>query len=192
MIAVADTLDHLSWCVILTATALPAVTNPSWTSPAIVAAATQGGQTLSAVTNPSRTLPATVAAATHCRRIGGAVSVAVGGLLAAGGAMGTGGIATAGGGDPADRAQTSVEEQCMRGHFVLHLCTEAELCMEDSQLQLLTDADSWLCSVYGDTIHQNDGTHLDSGIGVAEDAKWQRLYLWIAACHLLLYHLPNG
>ena len=29
-------------------------------------------------------------------------------------------------------------------------------------------------------------------IGVAEDAKWQRLYLWVAACQLLLYNLPNG
>jgi hypothetical protein len=80
----------------------------------------------------------------------------------------------------------------MRGYFVPHLCTEAELRAEDPQLQLLTDANSWLCSVYGDTIHQNDGTHLDSGIGVAEDAKWQWLYLWAATCHLLLYDLPNG
>ena len=47
-------------------------------------------------------------------------------------------------------------------------------------------------AVYGDTIHQNDGTHLDGGIGVAEDAKWQRLHLRVAACNLPLYDLPNG
>jgi hypothetical protein len=46
--------------------------------------------------------------------------------------------------------------------------------------------------VYGDTIHQNDGTHLDSGIGVAKDTRWQWLYLWAATCHLLLYNLPNS
>jgi hypothetical protein len=58
--------------------------------------------------------------------------------------------------------------------------------------QRLTDADRRLCSVYGDTIHQNDGTHLDGGIGIAEDAKWQRLHLRAAACNLPLYDLPNG
>jgi hypothetical protein len=58
--------------------------------------------------------------------------------------------------------------------------------------QRLTDADRRLCSVYGDTIHQNDGTHLDGGIGIAEDAKWQRLHLRVAACNLPLYDLPNG
>ena len=52
--------------------------------------------------------------------------------------------------------------------------------------------DRRLCSIYGNTIHQNDGTHLDGGIGVAEDAKWQRLYLRVAACNLPLYDLPNG
>jgi hypothetical protein len=63
--------------------------------------------------------------------------------------------------------------------------------VEDPQLQRLTDADHRLCSIYGDTIHQNDGTHLDGGIGVAEDAKWQRLHLRIDACDLPLYDLPN-
>jgi len=78
------------------------------------------------------------------------------------------------------------------GTFFPRHCTDAELRAEDPQLQRLTDADRRLCSVYGDTIHQNDGTHLDGGIGVAEDAKWQRLHLRIAACNLLLYDLPNG
>jgi hypothetical protein len=61
--------------------------------------------------------------------------------------------------------------------FLPRHCTEAELRAEDPQLQWLTDANRRLCSVYGNTIHQNDGTHLDSGIGVAKDAKWQQLYL---------------
>ena len=82
--------------------------------------------------------------------------------------------------------------QRTRGHFVPRHCTEAELRAEDPRLGRLTDADRWLCSVYGNTIHQNDGTHLDGGIGAAQDAKWQRLHLRVAACTLLLYDLPNG
>jgi hypothetical protein len=89
---------------ILAATVLPAVTNPSWTLPAIVAAATQGGRTLPAVTIPSQTLPVIVAATTQSGWIGGAGSVAVGGPLAAGGASGANSIAMAGRGDPAERA----------------------------------------------------------------------------------------
>jgi hypothetical protein len=120
-----------------------------------------------AVANPSWTLPAIVAATTQGGWIGGAGSVAVGGPLAAGGATGAGSSAMVEGGDLADRAQASIKEQ--------HV------------------ANSWLCSVYRDTIHQNVGTHHDGGIGVVEDAKWQRLYLWLAACQLLLrYDLPNG
>jgi len=82
--------------------------------------------------------------------------------------------------------------QHARGHFLPRHCTDAELRAEDPRLQRLTDAGRRLWSVYGDTIHQNDGTHLDGGIGVAEDAKWQRLHLRVAACNLPLYDLPNG
>ena len=82
--------------------------------------------------------------------------------------------------------------QHTRGHFLPRQCTEAELRAEDPQLQRLTDADRWLYSVFGDTIHQNDGTHLDDGIGVADNTKWQRLHLRVAACNLPLYDLPNG
>ena len=71
-------------------------------------------------------------------------------------------------------------------------CTDTELRAEDPQLQRLTDADCQLCSVYGNTIHQNDGIQLDGRIGVAEDTKWQRLHLRVAACNLPLYDLPNG
>jgi len=96
----------------------------------------------------------------------------------------TGAMADAGWGEAAQRAH---------GHFLPRHCTDSELRAEDLQLQRLTDADHRLCSVYGDTIHpQNDGTHLDGGIGIAEDAKWQQLHLRIAACNLPLYDLPNG
>ena len=77
--------------------------------------------------------------------------------------------------------------------YVQHrVWTEAELREEDPQLQVLTAADRKLMSVYGDTIHQNDGTHLDGGIGAFEDRKWQRLYKRIIACNLPLYDLPSG
>jgi hypothetical protein len=45
---------------------------------------------------------------------------------------------------------------------------------EYSKLQPFTPADHCLMEVYGDTIHLNDGTHLDGGIGVANDLIWQR------------------
>jgi hypothetical protein len=140
VIAVTETLDCLSW----QQSSLPAVTNPSRTPPAIVAATTQGGCPLQAVINPSQTSPATVVAATQGRRISGAVSVAIGGPLAAGSATGVGSVATLGGSAPADRAQASIEEQRVCGHFVPCLCMQAELCAEDPRLQRLTNANSWL------------------------------------------------
>jgi hypothetical protein len=89
-------------------------------------------------------------------------------------------------------AGVGLAAQRARGHFSPCHCTDAELRAEDPRLQRLTDTDHRLCSVFGDTIHQNDGTHLDGGIGVAEDAKWQRLHLRVVACNLPLYDLPNG
>jgi hypothetical protein len=59
-------------------------------------------------------------------------------------------------------------------------------------LQRLTTADWWLLGIFGDTIHLNYGTHLNGGIGAAEDAKWQRLYNHVATCSLPLYYLSNG
>ena len=83
-------------------------------------------------------------------------------------------------------------EQRVHWHFVPCHCTDAELRAENPRLKRLMNANHQLCSLYVDTIHQNDGTHLDGGIGVAEDAKWQRFHLRIAACNLPLYDLPNG
>ncbi len=94
-------------------------------------------------------------------------------------------VADTGGG-----AGVAVQQVC--GHFVPRRCTDAELRAQNPRLQRLTDTNRQLCCVYGDTIHQNDCTHLDSGIGFTEDAKWQRLHLRVAACNLQLYDLPNG
>jgi hypothetical protein len=80
----------------------------------------------------------------------------------------------------------------MHGHFVPHTFTEEELHGADPRLQWLTAVDRGLLGIFGNTIHLNDGTHLDGGIGVAEDAKWQRLYNRVASCTLPLYDLPNG
>ncbi|KAL3812075.1 hypothetical protein ACHAXA_002879 [Cyclostephanos tholiformis] len=78
------------------------------------------------------------------------------------------------------------------GLFVPRTFTEEELCEADPRLQRISAANRWLLGVFGDTIHLNDGTHLDGGIGVNEDAKWQRLYNCVASCSLPLYDLPNG
>ena len=68
--------------------------------------------------------------------------------------------------------------------------TAAELRRDDPLMQDTTPADQKLIGIYGDTIHQNDGRHLDGGIGVANDQKWQRLHMRIAACQLSLYDVP--
>ena len=73
------------------------------------------------------------------------------------------------------------------------LClTAAEIVQADPNMQDITPADQKLISIYGDTIHHNDGRHLDGGIGVNEDRKWQRLHFRVASCTLALYDLPNG
>jgi hypothetical protein len=82
--------------------------------------------------------------------------------------------------------------QSVHGHSLPSTFTEAELREADPQLQRLTTADWRLLGIFGDTIHLNNGTHLDGGIGAAEDAKWQRLYNRVAACSLPLYNLLNG
>ena len=82
--------------------------------------------------------------------------------------------------------------QGVHGHFMPRTFTEEELHEADPQLQRLTAVDRWLLGIFGNTIHLNDGTHLDGDIGAAEDAKWQRLYNSVAACSLPLYNLPNG
>jgi hypothetical protein len=70
--------------------------------------------------------------------------------------------------------------------------TEDELRTADPLLQSFTGADQKLHGVFGDTIHHNDGRHLDGGIGEDEDRKWQRLHGRVVAARLPLYSLPNG
>ncbi len=125
-------------------------------------------------------------------RVGAAVGMAVGGPPAADARTGAEGGATMGGDHPIDMALALVAAQRVRRHFKPCHCSNAELRTENPRLQWPTDADRRLCGVYGDIIHQNDGTHLDGGISVAKDAKWQRLHLRVAACQLLLYDVPNG
>jgi hypothetical protein len=62
----------------------------------------------------------------------------------------------------------------------------------DPLLQNFTGADRKLHGVFGDTIHHNNGRHLDGGIGEDEDRKWQRLHERVVAARLPLYSLPNG
>ena len=60
---------------------------------------------------------------------------------------------------------------------------------DDPFLQPLTKADELLMSVYGDTIHLNDGCQLDGGI---EDNKlWLRRWLRVVACDLKLWEVPR-
>ena len=49
--------------------------------------------------------------------------------------------------------------------------TEDELRTANPLLQSFTGADQKLHGVFGDTIHHNDGCHLDGGIGEDEDRK---------------------
>jgi hypothetical protein len=70
--------------------------------------------------------------------------------------------------------------------------TEDELWTNDPLLQSFTGADRKLHGVFGDTIHHNDGRHLDGGIGEDEDRKWQHLHERVVTACLPLYSLPNG
>jgi hypothetical protein len=70
--------------------------------------------------------------------------------------------------------------------------TEDELWTNDPLLKSFTGVDRKLHGVFGDTIHPNDGHHLNGGIGEEEDCKWQCLHECIVAAHLPLYSLPNG
>jgi hypothetical protein len=69
---------------------------------------------------------------------------------------------------------------------------ENELCTNNLLLQIFMGADRKLHGIFGDTIHHNDGCHLDGGIGEDEDRKWQRLHKRIVTAHLPLYSLTNG
>ena len=60
----------------------------------------------------------------------------------------------------------------------------------DLLLQNLTAADKKLLAVFGDTIHHNNGKHLDGGI--ADDAKWQKRWKMVVSTSLPLWYAPKG
>ena len=60
---------------------------------------------------------------------------------------------------------------------------------DDPLLQQLNAADNLLMGVYGDTIHKNDGTHLDGGI--EDNAVWQWRWSRVAAVNLRLWDVPR-
>ena len=69
--------------------------------------------------------------------------------------------------------------------------TEDELRQTDPLLHQFTDADRKLQSVYGDTVHANDGSHLHGGIDWNENLKMQQLHHRVASVNQSLYSLPN-
>jgi hypothetical protein len=58
-------------------------------------------------------------------------------------------------------------------------------------VQQLTAADRKLISLYGDTIHQNDGCHLHGGIDPDISIQHQVWWVQVIATHLFLWDLPN-
>jgi hypothetical protein len=87
-------------------------------------------------------------------------------------------------------ASSKVQGACR--HSVPCSYTKEELRDADPLLQWFTDADHWLLGIFGNAIHQNNGTHLNGRIGISEDAKWQRLHKSVAACSLQPYNLPTS
>ncbi|KAL7503120.1 hypothetical protein ACHAXN_000965, partial [Cyclotella atomus] len=61
---------------------------------------------------------------------------------------------------------------------------------DDPKMQPLSAADERLRSVYGDTIHLNDGRHLDGG--VKDDRVWQWRWNRIVSMDLSLWDAPPG
>ncbi len=70
--------------------------------------------------------------------------------------------------------------------------TEDELRTNNPLLQIFMGADWKLHGIFGDTIHHNNGHHLNRGIGEDEDRRWQCLHERVVAACLPLYSLPNG
>ncbi len=58
-------------------------------------------------------------------------------------------------------------------HYTPLRMTADQIVQSDPKMQDIKPADQKLIDIYGDTIHQNDDQHLDDGIGVGENKKWQ-------------------
>ena len=59
----------------------------------------------------------------------------------------------------------------------------------DSKMQDLTAANKKLLAVFGDTIHHNNGKHLDGGI--VDDAQWQKRWKMVVSTNLPLWYTPK-
>ena len=69
---------------------------------------------------------------------------------------------------------------------------EEELHTADPKLQEFVAADWKLINFFGDTIHQNDGTHLHVRVSVAMGTSWQRWWEKVLVGPHNLYHLSCG
>ena len=144
--------------------------------------------TIHAATAPTVANPYTNAAGGTAAGTVGVVGGAAGATVAPNNITPAAAGAAAVGGEP----PTDGDLQGARGHFTPRTFMEDELLGADPCLQQLTGADRRLLGIFGDIVHLNNGTHLDGGIGVDEDKKWQRLHNCVASCPLPLYNLPNG
>lgn len=98
----------------------------------------------------------------------------------------------AGGGKAGRGDEEEDREQAPRPVIRPTVYTEEELREIDRKLQPFTDADRMLLSVFGDTIHHNDGRHLHGSVPIAIDQMWQRRYASVVAGPQRLYYLPRG
>eukprot|EP00957_Ditylum_brightwellii_P042418 3212013-Ditylum_brightwellii.AAC.1 len=55
---------------------------------------------------------------------------------------------------------------------------------------LLSPVDCKLIAVYGDTIHDNDGSHMHGGI--SDDGDWQKYWATLTALPCQRYDVPSG
>jgi hypothetical protein len=61
---------------------------------------------------------------------------------------------------------------------------------EDLGRRILHACNNYFVTLYGDSIHHNDGRHLDGG--VADDSIWQRRYDRVVAHPHPMYNPPKG
>ncbi len=114
-----------------------------------------------AATAPAVANPYTNTARGTAADTGGVVGGAVGAPVV----LRDGTPVTAGTAAVGDDASADGDVQGAHGHSTPCTFTEEELRDTDPRLQQLTAADRRLLGIFGDTIHLNNGTHLDGGIG---------------------------
>jgi len=72
------------------------------------------------------------------------------------------------------------------------ILTETQLREIDSELQPFTAADVRLHGIFGDTCHQNDGSHMHGRGCPEKDKKMQQLHRRISSVSKKLWDLPTG